>query len=216
MTAVNFDIPPGACDCHVHVFGDPVRFPFAQERVYTPPPASVEELLALQAALRLERVVVVQPSVYGTDNSCTLDAVRRMGARARAVAVIDETASRAALEDMAAAGVRGVRLNLETNTGGRIEPDAAKAMLAATAEQIRGLGWHVQIYTRPHLIAALKDHLAQLSFPVVFDHFGGAAATQGPSQAGFDALLELVRSGRVHVKISGAYRASQQAPDLPT
>jgi predicted TIM-barrel fold metal-dependent hydrolase len=211
-TAVDFDIPPGACDCHTHVFGDPAVFPFATDRVYTPPSASVEELLELQQELRLDRVVVVQPSVYGTDNSCTVDAVRRMGARARGVAVIDKGTSRAALEEMASAGIRGVRLNLETNTAGRFEPDAATALLDTTAEQIRGLGWHVQIFTRLPLITALHDQIADLSFPVVFDHFGGAKAVQGASQPGFDALLDLVRSGRVYVKISGAYRASQQAP----
>src|SRR3954453_8458132 len=77
-TAVEFPIPPGACDCHVHVF-DPARFPYVAKRVYTPPPASVEELLDLQKALRMDRVVVVQPSVYGADNACTLDAVHRLG-----------------------------------------------------------------------------------------------------------------------------------------
>ena len=77
-TAVDFDIPRGACDCHVHVFGDPATFPFAEKRIYTPPQASIEQLLELQRDLRLERVVVVQPSVYGADNACTVDAVRRM------------------------------------------------------------------------------------------------------------------------------------------
>src|SRR5438552_10107500 len=118
-TAVDFDVPRGACDCHVHVFGDPATFPFAERRVYTPPQASIEQLLELQRDLRLDRVVVVQPSVYGTDNACTVDAVRRMGARARGVAVIDKTTPRTALDEMAAAGLRGVRLNLETNTAGR-------------------------------------------------------------------------------------------------
>jgi Amidohydrolase len=100
--AVDFEIPRGACDCHVHVFGDPTRFPFAEKRVYTPPQASVEQLLEQQRDLHLDRVVVVQPSVYGTDNACTIDAVRRMGARARGVAVIDKATSRKALEEMAA------------------------------------------------------------------------------------------------------------------
>src|SRR5882724_1057349 len=76
-TAIGFDVPRGACDCHVHVF-DPVRFPYAAKRVYTPPEASVENLMELHRALRMDRVVVVQPSVYGADNSCTLDAVRRL------------------------------------------------------------------------------------------------------------------------------------------
>jgi predicted TIM-barrel fold metal-dependent hydrolase len=112
-SAVDFAVPRGACDCHVHVFGDPAAFPFAERRVYTPPQASVEQLLELQRDLHLDRVVVVQPSVYGADNACTLDAVRRMGARARGIAVIDKATSRKALEEMASAGIRGVRLNLE-------------------------------------------------------------------------------------------------------
>ncbi len=104
------------------MFGDPAKFPFAEKRVYTPPQASIEQLLELQRDLRLDRVVVVQPSVYGSDNACTVDAVRRMGARARGVAVIDKATSRKALEEMAAAGIRGVRLNLETNSAGRFDP----------------------------------------------------------------------------------------------
>jgi predicted TIM-barrel fold metal-dependent hydrolase len=213
-TAVDFDIPRGACDCHVHVFGDPATFPFAEKRIYTPPQASIEQLLELQRDLRLERVVVVQPSVYGADNACTVDAVRRMGARARGVAVIDKTTSRKTLEEMAAAGIRGVRLNLETNTAGRFDPADAKALLDGTAEQIRGLGWHVQIYTRTSIVAALKDHLAQMPLPVVVDHFGRGNPAQGPSQPDFAALLDLVKSGRVYVKVSGAYRVSQEAPDF--
>src|ERR1700716_1261149 len=83
-TAVDFEVPRGACDCHVHVF-DPAQFPYASERVYTPPEASAAGLRDLQTALRFDRVVIVQPSVYGTDNSCPLDAMRRLGARARGV-----------------------------------------------------------------------------------------------------------------------------------
>ena len=81
-TPVDFEVPRGACDCHVHVFGDPGKFPFAAHRVYTPPEASVDDLRALQAALGFERVVIVTPSVYGLDNSCTLDAIRQLGKRA--------------------------------------------------------------------------------------------------------------------------------------
>ena len=90
-TAVNFDIPRGACDCHVHIF-DPAGFAYASNRVYTPPEATIADLRELQAALHFERVVIVTPSIYGTDNSCTLDAIRQLGARARGIAVIDELA----------------------------------------------------------------------------------------------------------------------------
>ena len=211
-SAPNFQVPPGACDCHVHVF-DPAKFPFAEKRIYTPPSASVDELLQLQQSLHLDRVVVVQPSVYGADNSCTIDAIRRMGARARGVAVIDKSTSAAAVDDMAAAGIRGVRLNLQTNTAGKFDADAAKALLDTTAKQIAGRGWHVQFYTGLSTIAALKEHFLQLPFPVVFDHFGRASGALGPSQAGFDGLLELVKSGHAYVKISGAYRCSKKPPD---
>jgi predicted TIM-barrel fold metal-dependent hydrolase len=100
------------------------------------------------------------------------------------------------------------------NYRGTVDPADAKAVLDATAEQIRGLGWHVQIYTRTTVIAGLKDHLAQMPFPVVVDHFGRGNPGQGPGQADFVALLDLVKSGRVYVKISGAYRVSERAPDF--
>jgi predicted TIM-barrel fold metal-dependent hydrolase len=211
-TAVDFDVPRNACDCHVHVF-EPARFPYANERVYTPPEASLDDLRDLQAALRFDRVVVVQPSVYGTDNSCTLDAVRRLGARARAVAVIDLSTPAAALDAMAAAGVSGVRLNFETL--GETDPAAIRHHLAAVAERIRIRNWHVQLNTNLAVVAALKDDLAALPFPVVIDHFGRAKAALGPGQPGFGALLDLVKSGRAYVKISAAYRASEKAPDFP-
>jgi predicted TIM-barrel fold metal-dependent hydrolase len=211
-TAVDFDVPSGACDCHVHIF-DPAGFPYANERVYTPPTASLRDLRDLQAALHFDRVVIVQPSVYGTDNSCTLDAIRKLGARARGVAVIDRTTSAAALDDMAAAGVRGVRLNFAT--AGESDPNAIRRGVAAVAEQVRARNWHVQFNTSLSVIAALRDDFAALPFPVVFDHFARAKAALGPSQPGFDALLALVKSGRAYVKISAAYRTSDKAPDFP-
>jgi predicted TIM-barrel fold metal-dependent hydrolase len=211
-TAPSFEVLPGSCDCHVHVF-DTAKFPFVEKRTYTPPDATADELVQLQRSLRLDRVVVVQPSVYGADNSCTLDAMRRLGDRARGVAVIDRATSHGEIDDMAAAGVRGIRLNLHTNASGKFDADGAKAMLDAAAQQIAGRGWHVQFYTGLNIIAELKDHVLQLPFPVVFDHFGRAAAEKGPGQAGFDTLLELVKSGHTYVKISGAYRISKKAPD---
>jgi predicted TIM-barrel fold metal-dependent hydrolase len=151
--------------------------------------------------------------VYAADNAATLNAIKRMGQRARGVAVIDKATSAGAIDEMAAAGVRGVRLNLQTDTAGKFDADGAKALLDTTAQQIAGRGWHVQFYTGLGNIAALKDHFMQLPFPVVFDHFGRASADKGPSQPGFDALLELVKSGHAYVKISGAYRVSKQTPD---
>src|SRR6202049_3973796 len=113
-TPVNFDVPAGACDCHTHIHGDPEKFPFFAGRVYTPEPASPEEMAALHRALHIERVVIVTPSVYGTDNSCTLYGMKARGANARGIAVIDETTPTAELERLRAAGFRGLRLNLAT------------------------------------------------------------------------------------------------------
>jgi predicted TIM-barrel fold metal-dependent hydrolase/predicted NBD/HSP70 family sugar kinase len=209
-TAVAFAVPAGACDCHVHVFGTDAEFPFADGRGYTPPPASAAELSALQRALRLSRVVIVQPSVYGSDNSCTLDGMRRLGPRARGVAVIDAATSRAVLDDMHRAGIRGVRVNLET--AGETDPDAARRNLAAAVERVAPLGWHVQVYTRLSVITGLREAVARLSVPIVFDHFGGARAEGGVDQLGFAALLALVGAGQAYVKVSGAYRSSQKAP----
>src|SRR5882672_4268607 len=89
-TPVNFDVPAGACDCHTHIHGDPEKFPYFAGRVYTPETALPEEMAALHRVLRLERVVIVTPSVYGTDNAATLFGMRARGADARGVAVIDD------------------------------------------------------------------------------------------------------------------------------
>src|SRR5260370_33850558 len=132
-TPVNFDVPRGACDCHVHIF-DPVHFPYFSGRLYSPPEASIDDLRSLQSALHFDRVVIVTPSIYGVDNSCTVNAVRELGTRARGVAVIDKSVSAAALDEMAAAGVPRRRLNLET--AGESDPAAAKRILGATAGRL--------------------------------------------------------------------------------
>jgi predicted TIM-barrel fold metal-dependent hydrolase len=209
-TAVAFRVPAGACDCHVHVFGTAAEFPFAAQRGYTPPAATADELSALQQALRLSRVVIVQPSVYGSDNSCTLDGMRRLGERARGVAVIDDATTDAALDEMHRAGIRGVRVNLET--AGETDPDAARRNLAAAVARVAPLGWHVQVYTRLSVITSLSEEVARLPVPIVFDHFGGAQAAGGVDQPGFAALLQLVSAGHAYVKVSAAYRSSEKAP----
>jgi predicted TIM-barrel fold metal-dependent hydrolase len=209
-TAVSFAVPRDACDCHVHVFGTAAEFPFAAQRGYTPPAAGAAELLALQQALHLSRAVIVQPSVYGADNSCTLDGIRRLGERARGVAVIDATTSNAALDEMHRAGIRGVRVNLET--AGETDPDLSRRNLLAAVERVAPLGWHVQVYTRLSVIAKLGEAVSGLPVPIVFDHFGGAQAALGVEQPGFAELLGLVADGHAYVKVSAAYRSSDQGP----
>jgi len=212
-TPVNFDVPAGACDCHTHIHADPEKFPFYEGRVYTPEPASPEEMSALHKALHIERVVIVTPSVYGPDNSATLFGIKARGPTARGVAVIDDKTSESELDAMQQAGFRGIRLNLAT--GGVNDPNVARQRFQAAVDRMKARGWHVQLFTSLAMIAAIKDLVAASPVPVVFDHFGGAQAALGVDQPGFSDLLELVKSGKAHVKISGAYRASKLAPDYP-
>jgi predicted TIM-barrel fold metal-dependent hydrolase len=213
VTPVNFDVPPGACDCHTHIFGDPARFPFSAGRTYTPESASVDEVRAVHRALHASRVVIVQPSVYGTDNACTLDAISQLGPSARGVAVIGDQTPESTLDEMGRVGVRGIRLNLET--GGVTDPAVARQRFERAVERIKNRNWHIQIYTRLSVIDGIEDLVAKAAVPVVFDHFGGAQASLGIQQAGFAALSNLVRAGRAYVKISAPYLASTQAPDYP-
>ncbi|MGY4478005.1 amidohydrolase family protein [Bradyrhizobium sp. USDA 3364] len=210
-TPVNFDVPAGACDCHTHIHGDPAKFPFFAGRVYTPEPASPEEMSALHKALHVERVVIVTPSVYGPDNSSTLFGMTARGPTARGVAVIDDKTSESDLDAMQKAGFRGIRLNLAT--GGVNDPNVGRQRFSAAIKRMKARGWHVQLFTSLAMISAIKDLVATAPVPVVFDHFGGAEAALGTGQPGFDDLLALVKSGKAYVKISGAYRASKLAPD---
>ncbi|MGY4569122.1 amidohydrolase family protein [Bradyrhizobium sp. USDA 3256] len=210
-TAVNFDVPAGACDCHTHIHGDPEKFPFFAGRVYTPEPASPEQMSALHKALHVERVVIVTPSVYGPDNSSTLFGITARGPTARGVAVIDDKTSESDLDAMNKAGFRGIRLNLAT--GGVNDPNVGRQRFSAAIERMKARGWHVQLFTSLAMISAIKDLVATAPVPVVFDHFGGAEAALGTGQPGFADLLALVKSGKAYVKISGAYRASKLAPD---
>ena len=212
-TPVNFAMPANACDCHTHIHGDPEKFPFFAGRAYTPEMALPEEMAALHRALGIKRVVIVTPSVYGTDNAATLYGMKARGEDARGVAVIDDKTSDAELDTMAKAGVRGIRLNLAT--GGTNDPGVARQRFQAALPRMASRNWHIQIYTNLAMIVAIKDALAASPVPVVLDHFGGAQAALGPTQPGFADLLELVRSGKAYVKISGAYRASTQGPDYP-
>jgi len=212
-TPVNFAVPAGACDCHTHIFGDPRRFPLWSGRTYTPETASVAEMRALHRALHTERVVIVNPSIYGTDNSCTLDAVKQLGTGARAIAVIDEKTPDARLDEMAHGGVRGIRLNFETF--GEANPDATRKAFLSAVERVAGRKWHIQIYTHLAVIAGLHKEIMAAPVVSVFDHFGGAQAAQGTAQPGFDEMIDLLRAGKAYAKISGAYRISSKAPDYP-
>lgn len=196
--------PPGACDCHAHVFGPYEDFPLAPGRGYTPPEASLESYLAMLDMLGLRHGIIVQPSVYGIDNRATLAALQGGAGRLRGVAVLDGQASRGELEAMHEAGFRGIRFNLG-NIGGVTED-----LLEIMAERIRPLGWHIQINSNAEQLAQLATRLLALNTDLVIDHVGGINPEQGLAQPGFQALLGMVKDNRAWVKLSSPYGMSHQ------
>ena len=154
----------------------------------------------------------MQPSVYGTDNSCTVDGLRQLGNRARGVAVIDDKTSDADLDAMGKAGIRGIRLNLAT--AGITDPAAARQRFEAGVARVRNRNWHIQFNTQPSIIEALSPQLLASPVPLVIDHFGGAIAARGVQQPGFGALVNLVKSGKAYVKISGGADSVSTRGDL--
>ena len=194
--------PPLTADCHFHIFGPYDRFPLSPGRTYDPPEALVPAYLAMAETVGIERMVVVQASVSGTDNAVTLDAVRQFGQhRARAVAVIDDSVSDATLKQMHEGGVRGVRFNLSSGNGTPIE------QLEPIARRIAPLGWHVQVYVEGETLADMAPALAKLPVEIVIDHCGGVKAGLGLEHPQFQALLRLLDSGRAWIKVC-SYRVS--------
>jgi predicted TIM-barrel fold metal-dependent hydrolase len=200
--------PANSCDCHVHVIGPKVRFPLPANRRYTPSDATVAQLAAMLKRLGMTRVVIIQPSFYGTDNACTLDGILQVG-NARGVAVLPGKVPQAELDALHRQGIRGLRINIATVGGAPL--DEIKAKVAAAAKLCAAHGWHVQLFVSPDVIAPLAPTLHSLPVDSVIDHFGLIApgTTGGPLRA----LQGLLESGKTWVKISGAYRISNDPND---
>lgn len=197
----------GASDCHVHIIGPQAKYPMVPNRPYTPPEATVAQLKAMHARLGITRTVLVQPSFYGTDNSCMLDALAQLGDSARGIAVIDLKTPDAALRDMDKKGVRGVRINLES--AGNRDTKAAAQMLMAFGKKVAPLNWHVQIFTVAPVIDKLVDTIIDMPVPVVIDHFGMPGGPNGIDFHGAQAVVDLVHARKAWVKLSAAYRFSK-------
>ena len=195
-------LPAGAVDCHFHVFGPQDRFPYAAGRSYTPPDASIADYEVLAEMLGFSRAVIVQPSVYGLDNSRTLSFLYESRIPARAVLVLDPSVSENELQALHESGVRGVRLNLVFAAG------LAMTAAAGLADKIRDLGWHLQFLADVSQIEDLKGLVSRLDIPVVFDHLGHVPVERGVGNRGFQDLLGLVRDGSAWVKMTGAYRVT--------
>lgn len=196
-------LPPGACDSHMHIFD--ARFLPSAHWPRTPPDAPVAAYRQLQQRLGSTRTVVVTPSTYGTDNACTLDALRQLGDSARGVAVVDQDVSDAQLASLDAQGVRGLRVNF-------VSPQSwgttTQQMLVTLAHKLAGSVWHIQLFAHPDQIVALAPVLQALPVPLVIDHMGRIDPAEATSAPAYRVLRALLDGGNAWLKLSGAYMRS--------
>ncbi len=200
--------PPGSCDCHIHVFGPTASYPYVQRRTYTPPDALTGDAMTMLCKLGMERVVLVQPSIYGTDNRCMLDAMATFGEMARGVAVVTDGVDKAELQRLHAAGVRGVRLNVESVGGGDLEGLVRR--MIHIGGQIREFNWHLELHVGFHVLEALVPVVERLPVDLVFDHMARIPADEAAGHPGLAAVQGMLGTGRCWVKLSGAYRVSRK------
>jgi D-galactarolactone isomerase len=194
--------PPGACDCHIHVF-EPA-FALSPTALAKPPALStLQDYRELQKVLGLTRAVVVQPTGYGFDNRCTLAAVDGLGPGARGVVVIDSSASDDALAALHVAGIRGVRFMMLP--GGVLPWD----MLEPVAARIAKFGWHIDLQVDGAQFPQLQDRLMRMPVPLVIDHNGKFLQPPTPDASEFLALCRLMDSGRCWIKLSAPYETSR-------
>ena len=194
--------PGGAWDCHAHIIGDRARYPLAPRRSYDPPDAPLDAYLAMLDRRGIARGVLVQPSVYGFDNRCMLDALDRSGGRLSGVAVPDPGSSPQDLEAMHLRGVRGVRCNL-LNPGG-LDPE----IVVKWRHVLRELAWHVVLHIDVAAVDDLRSWLRKFGTPIVIDHMGHPPL----GQLQLPELVGCVRDGTCIAKLSAPYRISSEPP----
>jgi 2-pyrone-4,6-dicarboxylate lactonase len=207
LTPPAFRVPAGACDSHVHVFGPESRYPSVDTPHYTLPDGNLRQLQHMAQVLNLQRLVIVQPSYYGTDNSCMLDALDAAGARARGVAMVNERISNAELEAMHVRGVRALRLDLFLRSS--LPTSELIAYVERSVRRTKAFGWHVQFYTPGWVIRDLLPFLAELEADFVVDHMGYMLESDGLTRIDFDRLLKVVALGRGWIKLSAPYRLAR-------
>ena len=199
-------LPPRSADCHAHVFGAPDRYPYAANRLYTPPPVFLGDYLAMHRATGFERGVLVQTGLYGNDNSFIVDAVKAHPGRLRGIALIGDDITDVELERLAASGIRGFRVNRTAKTG--LAFDVARRL----AERVKHLGWHVQFLLDVEDHPDLDTLLGSFATEVVIDHMGRPDTRRGVAAPGFQALIRLLKSGCGWAKLSAPYRTSLWPP----
>jgi predicted TIM-barrel fold metal-dependent hydrolase len=207
-------LPPLACDCHAHIMGPKARYAYAPARVYTPPDCLLPDYLKMLSTIGVERAVLVQPSVYGTDNTVMLDAMKAAGDRFRGVAVVADDISDAELKKLDAAGVRGVRVNIvdvKDRTPGTLPMESLKKL----AQRVAPLGWHMEFLMHADEFPDLDRAFADFPVAIVLGHLGYLNIGRLPADPGFQALLRLVKSGKAWVKLTGPYRITRAPLPYP-
>ena len=202
-------LPPLSCDSHAHICGPQSRYEYYSQRIYTPPDALLPEYRHMLDTLGVERAVLVQPSVYGTDNSALLDALATAGPQFRGVAVVDDDVAQSELERMHAAGVRGVRVNI-VDVKDRKAGTLPLASLTRLATRVQPLGWHMEFLMHVDEFPDLDRMLADFPVDTVYGHLGYMKTDKGVAAPGFQALLRLMQARKAWVKLTGPYRISTQ------
>jgi 2-pyrone-4,6-dicarboxylate lactonase len=204
-----FALPAGAVDAHCHVFGPGDVFPYAPERKYTPCDAGKEQLFALRDFLGFERNVIVQATCHGADNRALVDALRSAGELARGIATVRDSVSDAQLQELHAAGVRGVRFNFVR----RLADPKPDAYYRAIIERIAPLGWQVVVYFEAADLAERWDFFTSLPTTVVVDHMGRPDVTQPVDGPEFQRFVRLMAENEnVWSKVSCPDRLSRKGP----
>ena len=197
--------PANATDCHHHIYD--AKYPVDPKATLRPADAFVEDYRALQKRIGTTRNVIVQPSTYGIDNRCTLDALVAMGSNARAVVVVNDTVTDAELQRMHAMGARGIRFNLAQ--AGATTPE----MMEPLSKRINDLGWHIQINAPAAKILEIMPILEErVPSPIVFDHLAHIPQPDGVTHPLFGKVRALMDKGRTWVKLSGAYGDTKVGP----
>ena len=203
LRAPKIELPKGAIDTHAHVFGTQEKYPLSPNRGYTPWEASLDKLLEMHDAFGVERLVLTQPSVYGTDNSAMLDAIAQYPDRNRGVVAVGPEVTDQELEEFHAQGIRGIRVNL-VDKGGM--PFASIKEFCDFAERIKPFGWHLELLIHVHEFPELRDTLGKLPVDISVGHLGYMKTSEGINHPGFQDFLNLVRDGHCWVKLTGTYR----------
>ncbi|HEX4795973.1 MAG TPA: amidohydrolase family protein [Humisphaera sp.] len=210
IRAPRIKLPAGTCDCHAHIFGPQATFPYLPDAAYIPPDQTLDDYVRIHKTLGVQRGVLVQPSVYGTDHAAMIAAMKSGKFNFRGVAVTAPDVTQKQIEEFHQIGFRGIRINLASKNRGLSIDDAPRL-----ARLIKPLGWHLQFYAPVGAIAAVEEKFTALPVNLVIDHFGVIDCAAGMDSPDFKTLLRLLARPNVWMKLSGPYHVSKKSPLAP-